>query len=148
VGLVVAAPLAGTAVALAEVPDPVFADAVVGPGLAVVPDETSRVAAAPIAGTLVKLKPHAFVVAEGSRAVLVHLGIDTVSLGGDGFRLLAEQGQEVAAGDPVVRWDPAEVTRRGLSAVCPVVALEAPADAVVTPARGRIAAGDPLFTWV
>lgn len=146
--LVVAAPLAGTALPLSVVPDPVFAEAIVGPGMAILPDGQSQIATAPMSGRLLKLKPHAYVVVDADgRAVLVHLGIDTVKLAGAGFTLLAAEGQVVAGGDPVVRWDPAEVSRRGLSPVCPVVALDATAADIVEPARGHLVCGDALFIW-
>jgi glucose-specific phosphotransferase system IIA component len=146
--IVVTAPVPGTAAPLTEVPDPVFAGAMVGPGVAIWPDLGTADVVSPIAGTLVKLKPHAFVVQEpGGRAVLVHLGIDTVGLNGDGFTVVATEGQQVQAGEVVVRWSPGDVARRGLSPVCPVVALDAPADAIVEPAAGAISAGDMLFTW-
>jgi sugar PTS system EIIA component len=148
VALTVAAPVAGVVVALSEVPDPVFAGGLVGPGAAVVPDPGAGPVVAPIAGELVKVKPHAFVVmSAGKLAVLVHLGIDTVRLDGTGFSVLAAAGQPVAAGDPVVRWDPAVVAAQGLATICPVVALDAAATAVELVAAGRVAAGDPLFTW-
>lgn len=146
--LVVAAPVAGVAVPLPEVPDPVFADGLVGPGAAVSPDPDAYTVRAPISGELVKLKPHAFVVVSPDRrAVLVHLGIDTVRLDGAGFTVLAAPGQVVAAGDPVVCWDPAAVAAGGLANTCPVVALDAPAAAVTGVASGRLAAGETLFTW-
>jgi sugar PTS system EIIA component len=148
VALTVAAPVAGAVVALSEVPDPVFAGGLVGPGAAVVPDPGAGPVLAPIAGELVKVKPHAFVVKSAAGlAVLVHLGIDTVKLAGAGFTLLAVTGQQVAAGEPVVRWDPAAVAAQGLDTTCPVVALDAPATVVEVLAAGRVAAGDPLFTW-
>jgi sugar PTS system EIIA component len=148
VALTVAAPVTGAVVALSEVPDPVFAGGLVGPGAAVVPDPGAGPVLAPIAGELVKVKPHAFVVKSASGlAVLVHLGIDTVKLAGAGFTLLATSGQQVAAGDPVVRWDPATVAAQGLATTCPVVALDAPATVVKLVAAGRVAAGEPLFTW-
>lgn len=146
--LVVTAPLAGTVMALADVPDPVFADALVGPGLAVDPGLGQQVVVAPIPGQLAKLKPHAFVVVGGDgRAVLVHLGIDTVRLSGDGFTLLATEGAVVEAGEPIVLWDPQTAADRGLSVVCPVVCLDAEPTAVIDPASGQIAAGGALFTW-
>jgi PTS system glucose-specific IIA component len=146
VDLEVTAPLAGTAVPLAEVPDPVFADALVGPGVAIVPRPGPCTVVAPIDGTLVKVKPHAFVVVSADgRGVLVHLGIDTVTLGGDGFRVLVVEGATIAIGDPVVEWDPAAVEARGLSAICPVVALDA--TAVAAAARGPVRPGESLFTW-
>ena len=150
--VVVGAPVPGRALPLAEVPDPVFAGAMVGPGVALDPPREPVAAVAPIAGSLVKVHPHAFVVAgsgpAAGTAVLVHLGIDTVQLHGEGFALVAAEGDAVAAGDVVVRWDPAAVEAGGRSPVCPVVALDAGAealDSLVT--SGEVGAGDPLFTW-
>ena len=103
----VLAPCAGRVLALADVPDPVFAGEMVGPGVAVEPDEGRQTVVSPVAGKLVKLHPHAFVVlTDDGVGVLVHLGIDTVRLEGRGFELVAEEGATIAAGDPVVRWDP------------------------------------------
>jgi sugar PTS system EIIA component len=145
----VLAPVPGRALPLAEVPDPVFAGAMVGPGTAIDPPRGPVEALAPVDGRILKLHPHAYVVvAEGGRAVLVHLGIDTVQLKGEGFSLLAAEGDQVAAGTPLVRWDAAAVEIAGRSPVSPVVALEAAADAladVVT--SGEVDAGAVLFTW-
>ena len=144
--LTVTAPLAGTAVPLSDVPDPVFAEGIVGPGVAVRPDPAARTVIAPIGGVLAKVKPHAFVVvAPDGRGVLVHLGIDTVSLGGEGFTVLAAEGSTVAAGDAVIAWDPVAVEDGGRSAICPVVALDAAA--VADGAAGPVLPGAPLFSW-
>jgi PTS system N-acetylglucosamine-specific IIA component len=146
VALKVGAPLAGLVTPLADVPDPVFAAAIVGPGLAIEPDPDSTVAIAPIGGILVKVKPHAFVVADPQgRAVLVHLGIDTVKLAGDGFDVVASEGDAVAIGDPIIRWDPVAIRAAGLSPVCPVIALDAAG--VVDPISGHVGAGEALYTW-
>jgi sugar PTS system EIIA component len=146
--LIVCAPVSGTAITLSAVPDPVFAEAMVGPGAAVDPDRAPSIAVSPIAGTLVKLKPHAFVVAdEQGRGVLVHLGIDTVNLDGAGFELLAAEGAPVLPGTPVIRWDPARVEADGMSPVCPVIALDAAVHAVDQVALGRIEPGLGLFRW-
>jgi len=149
--LTVLAPVAGTVIAMADVPDPVFAGELVGPGLAIDPDrEGAVVAVAPVAGKIVKLHPHAFVIqADAGRGALVHLGLDTVQLAGEGFTLHAAEGDTVAAGDRVVSWDPAAVEAGGRSPVCPVVALQGVPDAVVPLAAvgSRVAAGDPLLEW-
>ncbi|HEY3868074.1 MAG TPA: PTS glucose transporter subunit IIA [Actinocrinis sp.] len=149
--LIVYSPMAGTAIALRTVPDPVFADAMVGPGAAVDPRRGAGdglVTVSPIAGTLVKLKPHAFVVVdEGGRGVLVHLGIDTVNLDGTGFDLLTAEGAELKAGEPVVRWSPDDVARQGMSPICPVIALDAAPAAVGRCATGPVQAGGELFHW-
>ncbi|QBI52760.1 PTS sugar transporter subunit IIA [Streptomonospora litoralis] len=141
-------PVSGTAVAMSEVPDPVFAQGMVGPGAAVRPGAGSQEAVAPVAGRIMKLHPHAFMVlAEESYAVLVHLGIDTVKLDGAGFEKLVEEGADVAAGDPMIRWNPTEIEAKGLSAVVPVAALEADAASVTDIASGEVASGDTLFSW-
>ena len=148
--LTVLAPLTGRVIELAEVPDPVFAEALVGPGLAVDPDRGESVAVAPVAGSVVKLHPHAYVVVadDGNRGVLVHLGVDTVQLRGEGFELLVKEGEHVEAGQPMVRWQPAAVAAGGRSPVCPVVALDAQAEQVHTEVVGRaVATGEELFTW-
>lgn len=150
--LTVTSPLDGRAVALADVPDPVFAGLVVGAGAAVEPDDgaTDVVVAAPVAGRLLKVHPHAFIVlAAGDAGVLVHLGIDTVGLKGQGFTLLAAEGADVAAGEPVVRFDPTAVRAAGLSAVVPVVVMQAPADsvAVEVQAGSAVRRDAPLFRW-
>ena len=148
--LTVLAPVAGVVHALADVDDPVFAQEIVGPGLAVQPDpDAGRSVVAPVAGTVAKLHPHAFVLlAEGGRGVLVHLGINTVQLGGAGFTLHVAEGDAVEQGQLLVEWDPAAVEAGGRSAICPVVGLEAQPDSLTRLAEPgtRVAAGDPLLS--
>jgi sugar PTS system EIIA component len=144
--LIVTSPVSGTVVGLEGIDDPVFAAAMVGPGTAVDPDRQPGQVCAPLAGTLRKLKPHAFIiVAPDGRGVLVHLGIDTVGLGG--FELLAREGDSVSAGAPVVGWDPRFVAAAGHSPVCAVVALDANADELASRGSGPVEIGDPLFSW-
>jgi len=146
--LVVTSPVAGRVLPLSDVPDLVFAEEMVGPGVAVEPDPEPGTAVAPVDGKVVVLHAHAFVVQTArGRGVLVHLGIDTVQLQGEGFELLAAVGDELTAGTPVVRWDPSAVAAAGRSAVCPVVALDAPSDAVERLAGDRAEAGTALFRW-
>ena len=145
----VLAPVPGRVVPMGDVPDPVFAASLVGPGVALDPSRSRHRAVSPVSGRIVKLHPHAFVVVTpDGRGVLVHLGIDTVQLKGEGFTLLAAEGDEVEAGAPVVEWDPSAVEVGGRSPVCPVVALDAAADDIrVVAPDGEVAAGAELFTW-
>ncbi|WP_017608338.1 PTS sugar transporter subunit IIA [Nocardiopsis xinjiangensis] len=152
----VVSPVPGTAMGLESVPDPTFSAGMVGPGVAIHPEpgqeggqDRKQEAVSPITGMLVKLHPHAFVVmaSDGSRGVLVHLGIDTVQLAGEGFDLMATQGERVEAGVPVIRWSPGAVAAAGKPSVVPVVALEASADALTEEAHGAVVRGDPLFVW-
>lgn len=145
----VLAPVPGLVHPLADVPDPVFAAEMVGAGVAIEPAGGQVDAVSPVAGTLLKLHPHAFVVLtpEGT-GVLVHLGIDTVRLDGAGFELLAEERDSVDAGQPVTRWDPADVVARGLSPMVMVCVLDTKAGAVSSGRTGdSVDAGDVLFAW-
>ena len=142
-------PVAGTVVELTEVPDPVFAQAMVGPGLAVQPSDEGPVdAVAPVAGTVATVHPHAFVVAtEAGPAVLVHLGIDTVKLKGAGFTLHVAKGDQVTAGQPVISWHPGEIRAAGYATICPVIALDAGAEVLSGQASGAVETGESLFDW-
>lgn len=145
----VLAPVSGQVVGLAGVPDPVFAQAMVGPGTAVDPERGPGEAIAPVSGKVVKMHPHAYVVvdAEG-HGVLVHLGVDTVQLKGAGFQMLVAEGEEVEAGQPLVRWNPAEIEAGGRSPVTAVVALDAGAEALSEIREsGRVEKGAGLFSW-
>ncbi|MFC9891978.1 PTS glucose transporter subunit IIA [Streptomyces pilosus] len=145
----VTSPLAGRAIGLESVPDPVFSGAMVGPGTAIDPVREPSEAVSPVDGVIVSLHPHAFVVVDDSgHGVLTHLGIDTVQLNGEGFELLVSKGDTVRRGQSIVRWDPAAVEAAGKSPVCPVVALEATADALSELRdSGDVKAGDSLFLW-
>ncbi|MEE1817532.1 PTS sugar transporter subunit IIA [Streptomyces sp. NPDC004288] len=145
----VTSPLAGRAIGLAAVPDPVFAGAMVGPGTAIDPVREPSEAVSPLDGVIVSMHPHAFVVVDDEgHGVLTHLGIDTVQLNGEGFELLANKGDRVTRGQAVVRWNPAAVEAAGKSPICPVVALEAVADSLSDLVEsGDVKADDVLFGW-
>lgn len=147
--LTVCAPVPGQARSLASVPDPVFAAALVGPGVAIDPERGPLTARAPVSGRLAMLHPHAYVVVgDDERGVLVHLGIDTVQLAGAGFELLVAEGDTVLAGEPVIGWDAARVAAGGRSPICPVVALDAAPQALSRLADdGVVPAGGELFGW-
>lgn len=146
----VLAPLAGTLVPLSQVPDPVFAAELVGAGLAVEPVEGGgeTTVVAPVGGRIVKLHPHAFVVqAADGTGVLVHIGIDTVKLDGQGFTTHVREGDVVEAGRPITTFDPDAVRAGGLSAVIPVVVLDTTPGSITPPATtGPTEAGAMLFT--
>ncbi|MEJ8278883.1 PTS sugar transporter subunit IIA [Pseudonocardia spirodelae] len=144
----VVSPLAGRVVPLSSVPDSVFAEQMLGSGVAVEPVAGTVEVLAPVAGTVAKLHPHAFVVTTGDGAgVLVHLGIDTVELGGSAFTLHVAEQDAVAAGTPVVTMDVDLVRAQGLPAVCPVVLMESEPDGTRDHAAGEVRPGDPLFSW-
>ena len=144
----VLSPVAGQRQEVSEMPDPVFATGLVGPGAAIVPRPGPQVAVAPIDGTVAKVFPHAFlVVSDRGPGVLVHLGIDTVQLEGAGFTALVAEHDRVRAGQDMVKWDPAEVERSGRSAMCAVVVVDCPYPAVPLQDQGEdVEASAPLFS--
>ena len=141
-------PVSGLRQDVSDVPDPVFAQGIVGPGAAISPHHGKQCAVAPIDGLLVKLHPHAFcILSDRGPSVLVHLGIDTVHMHGDGFTLVAEENQRVSAGTEIIRWDPDYVADTGRSAICAVVVLDCPFPAVaLQPTGSEIAVSQPLFS--
>jgi len=149
--LAVLAPVPGRAVALGQVPDPTFAQAIVGPGGAIDPPREVVDAIAPISGKLLKVFPHAFVIVSPEGAgVLVHLGIDTVQLKGDGFTLRAQQGDTVTAGDVIVSYDVPAIVASGRDPIVPVIILERQAEDITladaVAAGLDLAAGDTFLT--
>lgn len=146
------APVAGRAIPLAEVPDPVFSTGMVGYGAAVDPPREVIDAVAPVGGKLLRLMPHAFVIMTADKVgVLVHLGIDTVALEGEGFTTHVSQGDEVTAGQRIVTYDVPAIVAKGLNPVVPVVVMDErnadnikPDEAVLEGAV--IAPGADLFT--
>jgi sugar PTS system EIIA component len=149
---VVLAPVGGRAVPLADVPDPVFSQGMVGYGAAVDPPRGVIDAVAPVTGKILKLLPHAYIVMTPDNVgVLVHLGLDTVRLNGEGFTTHVRQGDDVTAGQVVITYDVPSVQARGLSPVVPVVVMDerepqniVPVEAVTVGAE--IASGAELFT--
>ncbi|MEN0130335.1 MAG: PTS glucose transporter subunit IIA [Brevundimonas sp.] len=144
-------PLTGVVRPVADVPDVVFAEQIVGPGIAIEPDrvQTQHVVA-PADGVVGALHPHAFALElDDERSVLVHLGIDTVGLAGLGFTLHVRAGDTVTAGQRLVSWSPVDVAAAGLATICPVVALQASAEliTVLVPAGDAVRSGEPLLDW-
>jgi glucose-specific phosphotransferase system IIA component len=148
----VLAPVPGRAVPLQDVPDPVFSQGMVGYGAAVEPPHGVVEAVAPVSGKILKLLPHAYIVmTTDTVGVLVHLGLDTVALNGEGFTAHVSQGDEVTAGQLVITYDVPAIVAKGLNPIVPVVVMDereasnvVVADAVS--AGADIASGASLFT--
>src|SRR5918999_604941 len=143
----VLAAVSGTAVPLSEVPDEVFAEGMAGGGGAIVPAASGE-AVAPLSGTLVKLFEggHAFGIETGEGVeLIVHVGLDTIELRGNGFEKLATEGDRVEAGQPIVRFDLDEIKNSGYDPVTPVVVTNPDEYPVSNLRTGEVSAGDPLF---
>lgn len=116
------APFDGEVVALKDVPDEAFSSGVVGDGLAIKP--TSNIVMAPAAGTVVKIfdTNHAFCIeTDNGVEIIVHMGIDTVALGGKGFKRLVEEGTEVKVGQPILELDLEYLNTNAKSMISPVI---------------------------
>jgi phosphocarrier protein FPr/phosphocarrier protein len=145
--LTLLAPIAGWATPLAEVADPVFAQAMLGDGAAI--DPTGSVLQAPCAGVVgsVHAARHALTLrGEGGLELLLHLGLETVGLGGAGLEVLVAEGDRVAAGAPLIRLDLDRLAQGAASLITPLVITTPGAYAIARRHTGRVlAAGDPFI---
>ncbi|AJJ11640.1 PTS system, N-acetylglucosamine-specific IIBC component [Yersinia rohdei] len=146
--LVLVSPITGEVVALDQVPDEAFASKAVGDGVAIRP--TDKMVVAPANGTVVKIfnTNHAFCLETDTGAeVVVHIGIDTVKLNGQGFARLVEEGATVVAGQPVLELDLAYLNANAQSMISPVVVSNIDDYAgILVLAGGSVVAGQsPLF---
>ena len=115
-------PLAGRAKNLSEAPDPVFAQGVMGQGVVIEPTEGELVA--PVDGVVSVLFPtkHAIgLVSDEGLELLMHIGMDTVNLDGDGFAAHVKQGDRVSAGDTLISFDMAAIQAAGYPVATPVI---------------------------
>ncbi|UYG06472.1 phosphoenolpyruvate--protein phosphotransferase [Halomonas sp. M4R1S46] len=150
--LTLLAPVEGVVLPLAEVPDPVFAERTLGEGIAL--DPLGDTLHAPCDGEVVQCARtrHALTLrtAEGVE-LLLHLGLDTVALDGEGIELWVATGDRVTTGQPLCRFDPDLLARRATALITPLVVTAssgfrlAPASLA---AGARVARGEPLLTLV
>ena len=144
------APLAGWVLPLAAVPDPVFAEGMMGPGIAI--DTTGDTLHAPCDATVLTVHAagHAVTLDAGGRvSLLMHIGVDTVALKGEGFQPLVAPGDRVRAGDPLIRFDLDAIVLAASSAITPVIVVEGEGVALADMAvEGIVAVGDPLMRIV
>lgn len=133
-------PVAGRLVNLEATGDPVFASRALGEGVGVMPETTGETAVlAPVSGTLktVARTGHAFgIKTDGGIEVLVHIGIDTVDMDGEGFAVVVAKGDRIAAGEPLATVDFGKVAAAGHSVVVVVTVVNAAELTVVTPLIG------------
>ena len=143
------APFAGRVVPLADLPDPVFAQALMGPGVALDPaDAEVLVAHAPCSGRVAKLFPggHGVAIESAAGAILLHLGLDTVALKGAGLSARVGDGDRIEVGQPLVELQAAHIRAGGTSLLTPIVAIEGQRVELLVPEGGQVQAGDPLLS--
>ncbi|MDO5093234.1 MAG: phosphoenolpyruvate--protein phosphotransferase [Propionibacteriaceae bacterium] len=136
------APLTGVMVPIGDVPDPVFAKKMVGDGFSIDPLEGRLTS--PVAGEVVDLQPSRHAVSVRSAdglEVLMHIGLDTVRLGGEGFRAHVSEGQQVAVGDLLIDFDLDDVGRNAKSLLTQVVITNTERIGEIRPVTGLVTAG-------
>ncbi|HIP52329.1 MAG TPA: PTS glucose transporter subunit IIA [Campylobacterales bacterium] len=115
-------PADGDIVDLTKVPDEVFSEKMAGDGIAIIPRSNTFVA--PVAGTITKIfsTNHAFSIkTKSGLEVLVHIGLDTVALNGEGFKRLAKEGDIVSVGKPIISADLEFISSKGKEIITPIV---------------------------
>lgn len=116
------APMTGTAVAITDVPDPIFVEKILGDGIAIVPTEGEVVS--PVDGVVSRVAEtgHIYgVTTEDGIEVLIHVGLETVALNGKCFRIHAKVGDKVNAGDLIAEADLAFIKETGRNSITPVI---------------------------
>ena len=138
----ITSPVAGRALPIEEVPDPVFSTGVVGQGIAI--DPTSTTVVAPATGTVLTAPDSGHALGlklDNGVELLIHIGIDTVELDGKGFDVHVKAGEAFRAGQPLVTFDPQIIKEAGYSNITPVLVTNGfafttveghPADTVTT----------------
>ena len=146
--IVVTAPFSGTLVPLSEVPDETFASGVLGEGIAIEPSD--GLFCSPVDGaveTIAETKHAIGFAADNGLEILVHVGLETVSLNGEGFEILVKEGDRVKAGQPVAKADLALIRERGLKTITSIVLTGGADDMELHCAEGIAAAGKtPVLT--
>ena len=146
--IVVTAPFSGTLVPLSEVPDETFASGVLGEGIAIEPSD--GLFCSPVDGTVETIAEtkHAIgFAADNGLEILVHVGLETVSLNGEGFEILVKEGDRVKAGQPVAKADLALIRERGLKTITSLVLTGGADEKELHCAEGLAAAGKtPVLT--
>ena len=147
---IIASPLIGNVVPLDQVPDQVFASGAMGKGIAIDPTDGVIVAPAKATVNLVFPTGHAIgLTTENGVELLIHIGMDTVSLAGKGFKTYVEAGQVVEAGQKLIEFDLATIREAKLPVITPVIVTNtADFDDVLTTKEARVNTGDYLLTAV
>lgn len=142
------APVNGKVVAMSEVPDPVFSSEALGPGCGVWPE--GETVYAPVSGTVSVTMGHAMgLVADDGEELLVHVGVDTVNMKGEGFKAFVQKGDHVTAGQPLMTFSKQAIAKAGYKDVVVVAVSNASqfSGVELVPAAGStVAAGDKLLS--
>jgi PTS system glucose-specific IIA component len=138
----IVSPVSGKLMDITEVPDEVFSSKMVGDGIAIEPD--NGLVLAPCSGEIVQIfnTNHAVAIkTKEGLEVLIHLGIDTVKLKGEGFKRIAEVGAKVKEGDVLIEMDIEKIKSLGKSTITPVIITNSEVIEEINKQRGTVEAG-------
>lgn len=120
--IILKSPLSGKVIRLEQVPDPVFSQKIVGDGIAIEP--TSNEVVSPVNGEIIQVFPtkHAIgIKAENGLEILIHVGLETVLMNGEGFQSHVKEGDKVNSGDLLLTVDFAQVREKAKSTITPII---------------------------
>ena len=144
---VIYSPLKGSVVPLSEVGDPVFSEGMMGPGVGIVQDEGKL--HSPVDGEIIVALHTGHAVGlktSDNMEVLIHIGIDTVKMNGDGFKVHMKEGDKVKAGDLLISFDMEKIIASGYKTTTMVVVSNAEEFGTMSgEASGNVKVGDKLF---
>ena len=135
------APISGVVVPLDAVPDPAFAQRLAGDGVSIDPLSDLVVAPCDAVVRLVHRAGHAVTIEASGLEIVIHVGLDTVALRGEGFHPLVKSGDSVRAGDPLLRFDVDFVARRARSLLTEMVIANMDVVSALRPRSGRVVGG-------
>lgn len=147
---IIASPLNGKRIVLTDVPDQVFASGAMGKGIAIDPVDGRVVA--PANGEVSLLFPTGHAIGlktENGAEILIHIGMDTVSLEGKGFKTLVSVGDKVTAGQDLLQFDLDTIRAAGLPVITPIIVTNTNEfDDILTTQEDNLRAGDYLLTAI
>ena len=144
--ITIVSPANGTAVTLEQVPDAVFADKILGDGMAVIPSDGKFVS--PIDGEVASVADSLHAIGfqtEDGLDVLIHIGLDTVKLNGEGFQVFVNVGDKVKKGDLVAEVDMEVLANNGLNPITPVIVCDGLDDRELLYTEGKTEAGKTII---
>ncbi|ABR37088.1 PTS sugar transporter subunit IIA [Clostridium beijerinckii] len=122
--IVIYSPIKGKIVDISEVPDPVFSDKIMGEGIAVIPED--NIICSPVNGYVAQIfkTKHAILLkSSDDLEIIIHIGLETVNLNGEGFEVLINEGDEVTTGKKLIKVDFEFMKNKGINTIIPVVII-------------------------
>jgi PTS system glucose-specific IIA component len=144
------APVTGKVLSLEEVPDPVFSEKMMGDGIAIEPSDGRVVA--PFDGEVIQVFPTKHAVglkADNGAEILIHIGLETVSMKGEGFERHISQGDKVKKGDPLITFDLNLIREKAKSTITPVIVTNGDAiDNIEKKVKDIVSAGEDVLLTI